>query len=50
MSNILECRNLKKSYKKNVPVLCGLNLEIPAGRIIGLLGPNGQCKLAQPQG
>ena len=39
--NILECRNLTKSYKKNVPVLNGLNLEIPAGRIVGLLGPNG---------
>ena len=39
--NILECKNLTKSYKKNVPVLSGLNLEIPAGRIVGLLGPNG---------
>jgi ABC-2 type transport system ATP-binding protein len=41
MSSILECRNLRKSYQKNIPVLCGLNLEIPAGRIVGLLGPNG---------
>ena len=39
--NILECKNLTKCYKKNVPVLKDLNLEIPAGRIIGLLGPNG---------
>lgn len=39
--NILECKNLNKSYKKNVPVLSNLNLEIPAGRIVGLLGPNG---------
>lgn len=39
--NILECKNLTKSYKKNVPVLHNLTLEIPAGRIIGLLGPNG---------
>ena len=39
--NILECKNLCKSYKKNIPVLSGLNLEIPAGRIVGLLGPNG---------
>lgn len=39
--NILECKDLTKSYKKNVPVLKDLNLEIPAGRIIGLLGPNG---------
>ena len=39
--NILECKNLTKSYKKNVPVLQGLNLNIPAGRIVGLLGPNG---------
>ncbi len=39
--NILECKNLTKCYKKNVPVLKDLNLEIPAGRIVGLLGPNG---------
>ena len=39
--NILECKNLTKSYKKHHPVLKELNLELPAGRIIGLLGPNG---------
>lgn len=39
--NILECKHLSKSYKKNYPVLCDLNLEIPAGKIVGLLGPNG---------
>ncbi len=39
--NVLECKNLTKSYKKNQPVLKKLNLELPAGRIIGLLGPNG---------
>ena len=39
--NILECKNLTKSYKKGHPVLAGLNLQIPAGRIVGLLGPNG---------
>jgi ABC-2 type transport system ATP-binding protein len=39
--NILECKNLTKSYKKNHPVLENLNLQLPAGRIIGLLGPNG---------
>jgi ABC-2 type transport system ATP-binding protein len=37
----LECRNLTKSYKKGTPVIKGLNLSIPAGRIVGLLGPNG---------
>ena len=39
--NILECKNLTKSYKKNFPVLSDLNLTIPSGRIVGLLGPNG---------
>lgn len=39
--NILECTGLVKSYKKGNPVLKGLNLQIPAGRIVGLLGPNG---------
>ena len=39
--NILECRNLNKAYKKNCPVLENFNLEIPSGKIVGLLGPNG---------
>ena len=39
--NILECKNLSKAYKKNIPVIENLNLEIPAGKIVGLLGPNG---------
>ncbi len=39
--NILECKNLTKSYKRNFPVLKNLNLSIPSGRIVGLLGPNG---------
>jgi ABC-2 type transport system ATP-binding protein len=39
--NILECKNLTKSYKKNHPVLDNLNLTIPSGKIIGLLGSNG---------
>ncbi len=39
--NILECKNLCKSYKKNQPVLDNLNIDIPAGKIVGLLGPNG---------
>lgn len=39
--NILECKNLSKAYKKGVFVLDGLNLSIPRGKIVGLLGPNG---------
>lgn len=39
--NILECKNLTKSYRKNLPVLNDLNLIVPPGRIVGLLGPNG---------
>lgn len=39
--SVLEIRELSKSYKKNKPVLNGLTLSIPAGRIVGLLGPNG---------
>ena len=36
---VLSCKNLCKSYKK--PVIKNLNLDLPSGRIIGLLGPNG---------
>ncbi len=39
--NVLECNGIVKCYKRYVPVLNGLSLQIPAGRIIGLLGPNG---------
>lgn len=39
--NALECKNLCKSYKKNRPVLDNFNIEIPMGKIVGLLGPNG---------
>lgn len=39
--NILECKHLSKSYKKYTLVLEDFNIEIPAGKIVGLLGPNG---------
>ena len=39
--NILECRQLCKSYNGGKPVLNNMNISVPAGRIIGLLGPNG---------
>ncbi len=40
MSNyVLTCKNLCKSYK--FPVLKNLNVTLPSGKIIGLLGPNG---------
>ncbi len=39
--SILSCRDLCKAYHKGAYVLHNLNLEIPSGKIIGLLGPNG---------
>ena len=36
---VLSCKNLCKSYK--FPVLNNLNVNVPGGNIIGLLGPNG---------
>ncbi len=39
----LEVRGLYKSYGP-VPVIKNMNLTLPAGRIIGLLGPNGSGK------
>lgn len=38
---VLVCRDLCKSYKKGSPVLTGMNITLPAGKIVGLLGPNG---------
>ncbi len=39
--SILECKNLCKTYKGGKTVLHNLNLTVPEGRIVGLLGPNG---------
>lgn len=39
--NVLECKDLRKSYKKGKAVLDNFNLSIPEGKIVGLLGPNG---------
>ena len=38
---VLKCTNLKKSYRAGQPVLNNFNCELPSGKIIGLLGPNG---------
>ncbi len=39
--NILECRAITKRYKSGVNVLEDFSIDIPKGRIVGLLGPNG---------
>lgn len=39
--SILQCKKLTKAYRSGVNVLDNFDLELPAGRIIGLLGPNG---------
>lgn len=44
MADILKCTNLVKAYGSAQPVLKGLNLTLPEGKIIGLLGPNGAGK------
>lgn len=40
---ILECRGLSK-YFGQFPALHDMNISLPAGKIIGLLGPNGSGK------
>ena len=40
---LLECKNLSKSFD-NKKILKDVNLIIPRGKIIGLLGKNGQGK------
>lgn len=40
---LLEIKNLKKSFNKK-EILKNINLEIPSGKIIGLLGKNGAGK------
>ena len=43
MSPVLSARGLTKRYGKQVAV-DGIDFEIPAGRIVGLIGPNGSGK------
>ena len=43
MENIVEFKDVHKSYSKK-EVLKGVNLNIPKGKIVGLLGPNGSGK------
>ena len=40
---LLECKNLSKSFD-NKKILKDVNLIIPRGKIVGLLGKNGQGK------
>ena len=41
----LECQNLFKRYRNTlVPALSGIQLALPKGKIVGLLGPNGSGK------
>ncbi|MFI6317027.1 ABC transporter ATP-binding protein [Nonomuraea sp. NPDC050556] len=43
MSAVLAARDLGKSYRRR-PALSGCTLDIPAGRVTGLVGPNGAGK------
>ena len=43
MSSVISARGLSKRYGKSVAV-DNISFEIPAGRIIGLIGPNGSGK------
>ena len=43
MENIVEIKDLNKSYGKK-EVIKNMNLNIPKGKIVGLLGPNGSGK------
>lgn len=44
MADVLKCTNLFKAYSGTQPILKGINVTLPKGKIIGLLGPNGAGK------
>jgi len=43
MNYVIEARGLSKRYKRTIAV-DNIDLQIPAGRIVGLIGPNGAGK------
>lgn len=43
MNYLLECSQIRKSFF-GVPVLRGINLSLPVGRVLGLVGENGAGK------
>lgn len=43
MNNVIEAHGLTKRYKRTIAV-DNIDLQIPAGRIVGLIGPNGAGK------
>jgi ABC-2 type transport system ATP-binding protein len=43
MNNVIEARGLTKHYRNTIAV-DHIDLQIPAGRIVGLIGPNGAGK------
>jgi ABC-2 type transport system ATP-binding protein len=43
MTAVIEARGLSKNYG-STQALCGIDLNIQAGRIVGLIGPNGSGK------
>ncbi|MBQ6095859.1 MAG: ATP-binding cassette domain-containing protein, partial [Lachnospiraceae bacterium] len=44
MSNLIEITDLSKSYGYNIFAVDHVNITLPRGKIIGLLGPNGSGK------
>jgi ABC-2 type transport system ATP-binding protein len=44
MTAIIEARGLAKTYGKGARALDGIDLNVAAGRIVGLIGPNGSGK------
>ena len=44
MESVLTLTNVTKRYSGPTPALCDVSLEIPKGKIVGLLGPNGSGK------
>jgi ABC-2 type transport system ATP-binding protein len=44
-TSAIEVRHLTKTYPGGVEAVKGIDFDVAAGEVFGLLGPNGECQI-----